>query len=69
MTLYDYISDQKPLHIKEELKIIMSSEQPNSSDHKQIVNAESSKSSDESQVKIQIMLACIILSNEYLKWF
>ena len=47
----------------------MSSEQPNSSDHKQIVNAESSKSSDESQVKIQIMLACIILSNEYLKWF
>ena len=61
MTLYDYIADQKPLHIKEELKIIMSSEQPNSSDHKHIVNAASSKSSDECQVKIQIMLACIIL--------
>ena len=61
MTLYDYISDQKPLHIKEKLKIIMSSEQPNSSDHKHIVNAASSKSSDECQVKIQIMLACIIL--------
>lgn len=55
MTLYDYISDQKPLHIKEKLEIIMSSEQPNSSD------ATSSKSSDECQVKIQIMLACIIL--------
>ena len=55
MTLYDYISDQKPLHIKEELEIIMSSEQPNSSD------ATSSKSSDECQVKIQNMLACIIL--------
>ena len=33
----------------------MSSEQPNSSDHKHIVNATSSKSSDESQVKIQDM--------------
>ena len=61
MTLYDYISDQKPLHIKEKLKIIMSSEQPNSSDQMHIVKAASSKSSEESQVKNQIMLACMIL--------
>ena len=39
----------------------MSSEQPNSSDHMHIVKAASSKSSEESQVKIQTMLAFMIL--------